>query len=107
MVASGTGLTVNVAADEVAGLGGHVPLTTQSKPVAEVAASDVVTLVICKLALAVPLYVEPLTVAPSVIFTPFFRHWYVRAVPVAVTEKFAVLPTQTVWAAGCPVIPGA
>lgn len=38
---------------------------------------------------------------------PFLRHWYVKgAVPVAVTENVAALPTVTDWLAGCAVMAG-
>ena len=37
---------------------------------------------------------------------PFF-HWYLREVPVAVTEKVAAWPSVTLWAAGWVVMAGA
>lgn len=84
-------LTVNVAALEVAD-GLHVPLTMQSKlaPESPITAFDTVRL-------AVP---EPLIVPPSLRSEPFIRHWYVRLVPDAVTEKPVVPPTHTVCGLG-------
>jgi hypothetical protein len=39
--------------------------------------------------------------------TLFLRHWYVRLVPVAVTEKVVELPAQTALDAGWLLIEGA
>ena len=38
------------------------------------------------------------------IAVPFFRHWYVSAVPLAPTEKLAPPPAQTVSDEGCDAI---
>jgi hypothetical protein len=38
--------------------------------------------------------------------TLFLRHWYVRLVPAALTEKVVELPAQTVFDAGWPPIEG-
>jgi len=51
--------------------------------------------------------VDPLPVAPFDIGRPFFLHWYVRLVPVAVAEKVVdAAPLQTVLLAGLEVIEG-
>ena len=51
-----------------------VALTTQSYPVAVVEASPAATHVIVNVVVVVPPYVDPFPVAPSAMFTPFFRH---------------------------------
>jgi hypothetical protein len=73
-VIAGEVFTVSATRSDVTGDGVHVPLTTQSNPVAALTASPAAVAVICIDAVVTPTYVDPFPVAPLAIFTPFLRH---------------------------------